>query len=423
GSLENDAWAVADTFDPDDSDNRAVSIVTVDTEADLSLNKFAIGSFVAGRDAHYEIQVSNAGPSVSRNVNLRDFLPAGVEFLNAFLFGDGNGEGLALVCDVAVGSNVVACPLGDIVPGGGLVVILNVHVAASVTNGTNLTNSADVLLISTTDPGLGNNSDSASVISSASADLSITKTASALTPFAGSELTYTIAVTNNGPSTATGVTVSDSLPAGVTYEQDSLACGAALSLCPLGALQPGESKSFTVVVLVDEDVIPGTQISNMATTTSAVSDPDSANNSSTAQVRVRSNLADLSITKLDDPDPVIAGQVLTYTLTVFNDGAAAARNVKAEDYMPAGVDMVSVTPDVGNCQVGVPGNADRPTVCNLGTVASGGTVEIEIVAEVRGGVADGKLLFNDAQVTSESVDGNTPVWRWSRRTFRRRRAR
>ena len=57
----------------------------ITASADLSLQKFVVGTPTAGTEIHYEYQIANAGPSVSEDVTLRDFLPQNVEFLSALV--------------------------------------------------------------------------------------------------------------------------------------------------------------------------------------------------------------------------------------------------------------------------------------------------------------------------------------------------
>ncbi len=67
------------------------------------------------------------------------------------------------------------------------------------------------------DPDLSNNSSSVTTTVNAAADLAVTKTVDRATANVGDTLTWTVAVQNTGPSTATGVMLIDDLPAGTTY--------------------------------------------------------------------------------------------------------------------------------------------------------------------------------------------------------------
>jgi uncharacterized repeat protein (TIGR01451 family) len=92
----------------------------------------------------------------------------------------------------------------------------------------------------------------------------------------GATLTYTITVTNNGPSTATGVTLTDTLPASVSFFSASPGCGLAGNIvtCGLGTLLNGDSAIVTITVTT---TAPGA-ITNTATVAGNEPDPTSANN-------------------------------------------------------------------------------------------------------------------------------------------------
>jgi uncharacterized repeat protein (TIGR01451 family) len=128
------------------------------------------------------------------------------------------------------------------------------------------------------------------------ADLSITKTDSPDPVIVGNNITYTIAVTNNGPNSATGVIVSDTLPAGVTFvsatpSQGSCSGTSAVS-CALGSLSNGASATVTLVVTATQTG----SVSNTASVTRNEADPKSSNDSATAATMV--NPAPRSLTTL-----------------------------------------------------------------------------------------------------------------------------
>jgi uncharacterized repeat protein (TIGR01451 family) len=118
------------------------------------------------------------------------------------------------------------------------------------------------------------------------ADLAITKSASPSPATVGSNITYTLTVTNNGPSTATGVTTTDTLPGSVTFVSSSSSqgtcSGTATVTCGLGSVVSGASATVTIVVTPNT----ATTLSNTASVSGNESDPTPNNNYSTALTTV-----------------------------------------------------------------------------------------------------------------------------------------
>jgi len=117
-------------------------------------------------------------------------------------------------------------------------------------------------------------------------DLSVVKSGPATTT-EGNNIAYTLVATNNGPTTATGVTVSDPVPANSTFVSASPGCALAAGVvtCSAGTLASGASQSFTVTVTAGS----GGSIVNSATIGGNQSDPNGGNNSSTVTTSVNHN--------------------------------------------------------------------------------------------------------------------------------------
>ena len=120
--------------------------------------------------------------------------------------------------------------------------------------------------------------DYAVTIRALSADLQIVKTASPDPALVGQNLTYTLLVTNNGPDGATGVTVQDTLPAGVTFvsatpTQGTCGYAAGVVTCNLGNIANGGNATITVVVTVNS-VLSASADANHATASAAPASPD-----------------------------------------------------------------------------------------------------------------------------------------------------
>src|SRR5439155_108600 len=202
---------------------------------------------------------------------------------------------------------------------------------------------------STADPDSTNNngSDPANRVTTVvdeRADLSVTKTGPA-TVNAAQNLTYTITVTNNGPSDAATVVVRDTLPAGVTFVSASnggTLAGGVVSWPAVATLTNGATLSRTVTVTAPTT---GTLL-NVARADAATADPDSTNNNGSAPASrvttVVGEPADLTVTK-PGPATVNAALTLTYTIPVTNTGPSPSSAVFRPDTLPAGVTFVSAS--------------------------------------------------------------------------------
>ena len=339
--IDLDAWVTSDTFDPDNGNNLSTNYVAVTESADLSLRKFLVGTPVAGTQIHYEYQIANAGPSYSRNVTMRDFLPSQVEFVSAFVDYDGSGQ-TPFACGLTAGSNVLFCPLGNLPHTGAAPVTVFVNVRIKPEASGTLTNSADVNLKDTPDPDMDNNSDSAIVTVQSRVDLTLTKTSNPTPAIAGLDLFYTLTATNQGPSLAHDVVISDILPEGAVYSSDNAGCTydslTTTLTCPAGTLAPGESASVLVKTHLSAFLLSlsegnDTTLVNQAAVTGLETELNPADNTVTQNTLVQ-GLADIAVTKLSTPNlHVQAGEVFTYTVLVDNFGPSAARFIAFQDYL------------------------------------------------------------------------------------------
>ncbi|MCM3779780.1 DUF7507 domain-containing protein [Microbacterium hydrocarbonoxydans] len=232
------------------------------------------------------------------------------------------------------------------------------------------------------------------------ADLAITKTLDTASLVAGRPATFTIGVTNNGPQTATGVTVTDQIPAGLTAVQATPSSGACTVTgtvsCTLPDLAVGAGATITVTGTVSPSFTPGSALTNTATVTGSRFDPVPANNTATAS-GISAALADLSVTKTHSPAAPVAGQNVTYTLTTRNAGPSEARDVRLSDPLDPDTSFVSAAPGQGACSV-----VDGILGCDLGTLAPGATVVTTVVVQIAAGAT--AVVQNSVAVTSSTPD-------------------
>jgi uncharacterized repeat protein (TIGR01451 family) len=178
--------------------------------------------------------------------------------------------------------------------------------------------------------------------------------------FATSNLVYTISVTNYGPSSAGGVTVTDTLPASVTFVSAS---GNGINTAgvvswSLGTLGSGQVSNVTVTVTAPAS---GT-LTNAATVSSPTGDPNSTNNVTAPVITTVTGVADVGIGKTGAAS-VFATSNLVYTISVTNYGPSSAGGVTVTDTLPASVTFVSAS---GN---GI--NTAGVVSWSLGTLGSG----------------------------------------------------
>jgi uncharacterized repeat protein (TIGR01451 family) len=206
-------------------------------------------------------------------------------------------------------------------------------------------------------------------------DVELTKGASLPSVLTGATLTYTLTVRNTGTDGTYDVVVTDVLPAEVTFVSSSPPCsllGVTLT-CNLGCLGAGATSVVSIDVTVNGDA--PALLTNDASVTHALTELDPSDNMDSVDVAVTQN-ADLVISKGDSPDPVLLGGILTYNLTVRNDGPSTASPVTLTDPLPPGTTFVSAS---GGC------NESGGTVtCDLGTLApagiAGATIQVRVEA-------------------------------------------
>ncbi len=188
------------------------------------------------------------------------------------------------------------------------------------------------------------------------ADLSITKTGPATVAATGA-VAYTLNVSNAGPSTANTVSVTDTLPAGVTFVSASGTGWTCTNIantsvtCTRPTQVVGAAPAITVNITAQAQA--GT-MTNTAAVTAVTPDQNPANNTATFNTTV-TGVADLTLDK-NGPVSVLANGNVSYTVDVANVGPSDAATVNMTDTLPAGVTFVSVTPSNGGWTCNNAGN-------------------------------------------------------------------
>jgi uncharacterized repeat protein (TIGR01451 family) len=134
---------------------------------------------------------------------------------------------------------------------------------------------------------------------------------------AGTNVVYTITVTNAGPSDATGVTLTDPTPPGLTFVSNAGDCTTAFP-CNLGTVPAGATRTITATFGIPSGYTTPNPIANTATVSSPT--PPTISTSATTNTPVATPLTDLHITKTNGVNGVVAGLPTTYTITLTNNG-------------------------------------------------------------------------------------------------------
>jgi uncharacterized repeat protein (TIGR01451 family) len=296
--ITNTATASSDAADSNSANNTSSASTTVSASADLAVTKSGPASVVAGTNVTYTINVTNNGLANALTVSLTDTIPAGATFVS---FQQNSGPSFNCTTGATVN-----CSIATLTVGSSAAFTLTVNVGAGTPPGT-LSNTATATS-STPDGNPGNNSSTASTTVTTSADLSVTKTTPPTPVAVGFDVDYTISVANNGPSDATGVSLTDVIPANMTFASLNQTTGPAFNCttpaanstgtitCTIGTFGNGATASFHLVL--HNGATAGTTVTNTATISATTSDPNPANNSSSASVLVLAAIPALSASML-----------------------------------------------------------------------------------------------------------------------------
>lgn len=431
------------------TNNSSTTNTPVSPSADLSVTKTAetlagaifgsaviAGGTIAGTLASpvtgtgeilYTLTYRNSGLGDATNVHVRDDIPAGTLLDPTFLpigVVVTPTAGPALTCQIlpTLNNYQLDCTpntaAGVLPAGANGTIQFRVRVPENIADGTVIRNQATInsegtgATPATPDPNGGNNtSNETQNIVRTSADLAVTKSGPA-SVLAGDNATYTLTVTNNGPSDAQNVVVKDTLPPNVSFVSLGVSsdprfacqpdngnagivnCTAATLIAPAVNPPPiipprSASNVATIIIIgrVNANVPNGTVLTNNASVSASTQDPVPANNAATPVNTTVVTDAALTIVKTDSPDPVIAGNNLTYNITVNNNGPSDAQAVNVVDTLPPATEVqflsavgTGVFSAANSCT-----QAANVVTCNAipgGGFAAGASANITIVVRV-----------------------------------------
>ncbi len=372
-TLVNTANVSSTTSDPVSTNNNASVTTTITKAADLALGMTGPTSTGTGGTVTYTISVTNNGPSPAQTVSVTDATPAGLTF----------------VSNVGDCAAAFPCAFASIAPGTSRTIVATYAVPSGY-SGSTIVNTASVSS-ATTDPVPANNSASVTTTVAQSADLAVAMQAPGSSALRGGTVTYTIAVTNNGLGTASGVSIADATPAGLVFVSNSGDCVSAFP-CTFASLASGSMKIINATFSVPANYAGANPIVNSATVTATTTDPVPGNNSASASIAVTDS-TDLSIAQ-NGTAALLAGGNVSYTVTIANAGPSNATGVSVTDPTPAGLSLVSVS---GDCTA---------LPCTLGALAAGANRNYVVTFAVPANYSGTNPIANVASVTSTTNDPN-----------------
>ncbi|MCC6743218.1 MAG: DUF11 domain-containing protein [Acidobacteria bacterium] len=360
----------------------------------------------AGKLLTYRITIENRGTATASNVTVSTSVPAGTAFdsLKA-------PKGWQVSNPAPGSSGSVTAFLASVPTGPRFNFELTVEVSQDAVDGSTIDNVASVA-ISETDSDPANNSQSTStrIVNRppSNANLRVNLEAGPSPAAVNGQIVYTIGVDNLGPQAATDVVVAFNTPPGTTFSQVFASYGrcefppdgeAGQVRCTVEAVTPRRPLFVAIVVNVVAEAGSNIPARVLAGTTS--NDSDTSNNvaMATTPVTALGPSADLAVEITGAPDPVIAGQVVEYVVTVRNDGPAPSRDTTAFFRLPGGGRFREATTDRGQLRtppVGTPG----PVAWRLGFVMPGvsASMTVSVLAFENGGTPfnAGALVVGDA---------------------------
>jgi uncharacterized repeat protein (TIGR01451 family) len=329
GRINNTAYKTGlNETDPNLSNDNHTQVIYTPS-ADIEVNKTVDNSSTYLHEiVVFTITVTNHGPDGATGVTVTDIVPPGLTLLS-------HEECPCTTYDPLTG----VWTIGDIANGSSQTLKLTAKVQQLGT----ITNNATKIAANEYDLDFKNDKDNATINSSPSADIRVTKFVDNPQPNVGENITYTIKVRNLGPSNATGLEITDGLPANLTYLSNTTSQGTYDAIT--GVWQVGNVSIDALALLNITATVtkPGFRINTVELTAADQFDPNSEPNNHVPTENDQYNQtiyipkADIELTKsVDNPSPYVYESV-TYTITVTNKGPDTVNYLYVNDGLPAGL--------------------------------------------------------------------------------------
>jgi len=300
----------------------------------------------ANGEFDYELTLTNNGDDDAYNTELNVSIPNGFTYLNNSLDSECSLSGAS----PSTGDTNVTCNFGTFP--GNLSKFLTITLKAGSTTGVF---QSDASIYCDGDANTANDTELVKTTIKISSDLNLTKTSLTNPIAAGGMETYEFVVGNKGPYKATEITVTDTLPSGLSFRDNTTGSGWSCSAsgqdvtCTYSnELDINASSTFTFDAKVTTDTV-GT-LSNVAIVSAKEMEVNSDDNNGTDDLTVTAG-TDVSISKSIVERPAIAEQGVTFKLVVKNEGPMVAEDVMLTDTLPSGYTGISASGTGWSCSV------------------------------------------------------------------------
>ena len=384
---------VLDQTDPNATNDFDSAQIDVDDEADLSVTKVVdVATPLEGGTVVYTVSLENtSGGAQATSVTLTDLLPSGVTYISDTpsqgSYVSGTGLWTVGTLDTGVTATLDITATVDVLTGGTMIV-----------------NTASTPTLDQTDGNAVNDSDTASITVDNAADLGVAKIVDDTTPLVGGTIVYTITVDNaGGRAAATTVSLTDNLPAGVTYVSDAPSQGSyddGSGVWMVGTVLSGSNATLDITATVDAATSGSSIVNSISTLGSDQTDSNAANDTDSAQIDVEPDI-DLSVDKIVDDATPAEQDTIVYTVTVTNNnGVDAATGIELTDLLPAGVTYVSDVPSQGSY-------VDGTGIWTVGMIAASSNATLAITATADVATGGSAIVNTTSGLAFDQFDSNS----------------
>ncbi len=378
-TVSNTVSMIADQTDPVPSNNE--DEVSINGQAaDLVIIKSVDNSQPnLGENIIFTIQLDNNGPANASNISIEEILPNGLDYVSHDETSGSYDPNTGIWALNSLNNGATAY----------LQITTNVSLIGSMTN------TASILSSDQFDPNTDDNEDEV-VINTQIVDLIMDKTVSSSVSTIGETVEFQLQVTNQGPSLATNVVITDNLSGSFLYESSEATEGyyvAGTGLWIISSIEPNTTETLTLWVQVNDLG----ELTNTAQIVGSDQSDSNTNNNQDSATLQSNPVADLEIIKDVYPTTVNLGEETVFTITVNNLGPNDTDNIIVSDILPDGLSYITAGGSTGTYNP-TTGNWNIPQIIN------GGSATLELYVEVE----SNDPITNTAYISeSNHYDPNT----------------